>query len=425
MKKIYKVALLASLAVIITACGVIKNELSQSLPDENLNISSINNEFSDDIEFDEVLVDDEYYKKYPDHNLANELFMTFQKSAFQDFNYQPKEDVSAQGFFDFLKKKATIDIYEPYSTTNNIKLTGRVYKKRNISPEQIKDSKFKNIIRTIKYYVPDPIEDVQVNVNVNGVTKQAKTDKKGFFSLDLSGVNIKQGVNSLKANLVTAKYKFDDLTQEYVSDKADTDSISIISDIDDTVKYTGVNHKIEMIKNVITGNSKTDKPYAGVSSLYKSILNGPKSSGVECMHYVSGSPAQLYRRIHDFFEFQKFPEGSIDLKINDTKLEEKSDDTYEYKVTRIRKIMKTYPNKKFFCFGDTTQKDTEVYVTIKKEFPDRVLGIYINNVNKFDANAPRFKEVKLTNTASEAAKDLLEQGYITQESYNKVFSEAG
>ncbi|MEK7434656.1 MAG: App1 family protein [Cyanobacteriota bacterium] len=424
MKNIYKIAILASITALVTACASSQVSTISEIKDENSTVSIQSAEFADAIEFDDILIDDEYYKKYPDNTLANDFFTSYQNSTFDSFKATPKEEVTAQGFFDFLNKKAILDIYEPYATTNSVKLVGRVYKKRSISAENVKDSKFKNIIRTLKYFIPDPISDVNVNVNVNGVTKQAKTDKKGYFTLDIPNINVKQGVNKIKANLITTKYKFDDLTQDFVSDKPDTDSVSIISDVDDTVKYTGVNHKIQMIKNVLTGNSKTDKPYAGVSELYKSVLNGPKSSGVECMHYVSGSPSQLYRRIHDFFEYQKFPEGSIDLKINDTKLEAKSSDTFEYKVARIRNIMKTYPNKKFFLFGDTTQKDTEVYVEISKEFPDRVLGIYINNVNNVNLSDPRFKDVKITNTASDAAKDLFSKGYISQESLDKVISKA-
>lgn len=426
MKKTYKLALISALVFALASCSSRFSGIDETEIAQNSSISSVSTAFSEEVEFDDLVIDSDYYKVAPDKVLADQFLSSIQAGILPTQEYtQSTDQVKAESILSIFNKKALIEIYEPYGTTDGIKLTGRVYKKKSITPDSSKDSKFTNIIRVIKYYTPDPISDVQVNVNVNGNTMLVKTDKKGYFTANINTTSIKTGVNSIKANLATTKYKFDELTQNFVADNVKADNLSIVSDIDDTVKYTGVNNKIQLVKNILLGNSKTDKPYAGVSSLYKGIINGPKNNGVQCMHYVSGSPTQLYKRIKDFFTYQNFPEGSIDLKYSDTKLEAKSSDVFEYKTGRIRNILKTYPNKKFILFGDTTQKDTETYVEMSREFPDRVLGIYINNVNKFDQADPRFKDVKLTKNALEAAFDLLDKGIITQETVDKVSAEVG
>lgn len=426
MKKTYKLILVSAIVFALASCSSRLSSINETEITQNSAISSISSAFSEEVEFDDLMIDSDYYKVAPDKVLAEQFLSSIQAGILPTQEYAPASDqVKAESILSIFNKKALIEIYEPYGTTDGVKLTGRVYKKKSVTPDNVKDSKFTNIIRVIKYFVPDPIYDVQVNVNVNGNTILVKTDKKGYFTASINTTSIKSGINTIKANLATTKYKSDELTQSFVADSTKGDNLSIVSDIDDTVKYTGVNNKIQMVKNILLGNSKTDKPYAGVSTLYKGIINGPKNNGIQCMHYVSGSPTQLYKRIKDFFTYQNFPEGSIDLKYSDTKLEAKSSDIFEYKTGRIRNIIKTYPNKKFVFFGDTTQKDTETYVEMSKEFPDRVLGIYINNVNKFDQADPRFKDVKLTNNTVDAAMDLLDKGIITQETVDKVSSEVG
>lgn len=426
MKKNYKLAIVSAIVFSLASCSSRFSSIEELETTQNTTINSVSNAFSEEIEFDDLIIDSDYYKYAPDTVLANQFISSIQAGVLPTQEYKPATDqVKAESILSVFNKKALIDIYQPYGTTEGVKVVGKVYKKRSVTPENVKDSKFTNIIRSIKYFVADPISDVQVNVNVNGNTVLVKTDKKGYFTTAINTTSIKSGVNTIKANLATTKYKADELIQSFVADNSKSENLSIISDIDDTVKYTGVNNKIQMVKNILLGNSKTDKPYTGVSSLYKGIINGPKSNGTQCMHYVSGSPTQLYKRIKDFFTYQKFPEGSIDLKYSDSKIEAKTTDMFEYKTNRIRNIIKTYPNKKFVLFGDTTQKDTEVYVEMEKEFPDRVLGIYINNVNKFDQADERFKDVKLTSNALDAARDLLDKGLISQETVDKVSNEVG
>lgn len=50
---------------------------------------------------------------------------------------------------------------------------------------------------------------------------------------------------------------------------------------------------------------------------------------------------------------------------------------YAEKVDDIRKIFELHPAQRFVLIGDDTQQDPKVYLTIQKEFSDRVVAIFI------------------------------------------------
>ena len=54
----------------------------------------------------------------------------------------------------------------------------------------------------------------------------------------------------------------------------------------------------------------------------------------------------------------------------------------EHKGLAIRNLLQLYPAMRFILIGDTSQHDPEIYRHIVGEFPERVLAIYIRDVNR-------------------------------------------
>jgi phosphatidate phosphatase APP1 len=389
--------------------------------------SSVAAQFSDEIENEEVLIDADYYKHFPDPMLGNDVIGQIEAGVIPEYTPEPaspEKDYQSQSFLSFFNKKAIIDIFDSYGTPGKVTVSGRIYKKKSVERVMTSDSKFTNILRNIKYYTPDAIGNIDVDITAgSGISAIARTDSKGYFKATLNNTGLQPGISKLTAKLNTTKYKYDIPQEEVVIDQADSDKVGVVSDFDDTVKYTGVNTKIKMVIGVLTGNYKTDKAYSGVATLYKGILGGPDGTGFDCMHYVTGGTAHLFSRIDEFLKLNRFPQGSIDMKKPGSTADFTPSDTFTYKVSRIVPVMNAYPHKKFVFFGDTTQKDTEVYLKIKEMFPDRVAGIYINNVNHYDPANPRFQGVMLTDSAIDSARDLLAKGIITQATVDQVTDE--
>lgn len=160
-------------------------------------------------------------------------------------------------------------------------------------------------------------------------------------------------------------------TRTKASDDHPYDDITIISDLDDTIKITHVGDTSDMIVNGLF----KEKYFAGVPEFYRSIVS-PRQT----FYVVSGSGEYLRKRIEDALEDNKMPKTEVILK-------NKGDGkTYDYKVKKIRGIIGATAGN-FILLGDDTEFDPQVLLTIKNEFPDRVIGTYIRSVRgkKFEA----------------------------------------
>ena len=82
--------------------------------------------------------------------------------------------------------------------------------------------------------------------------------------------------------------------------------LSIISDVDDTIKHSQIGDHKAMLANTFL---REFKPVPGMPELYGELAEAGAS-----FHYVSGSPWQLYLPLSEFLETQGFPPGSFDLK---------------------------------------------------------------------------------------------------------------
>ena len=163
--------------------------------------------------------------------------------------------------------------------------------------------------------------------------------------------------------------------------------VSIILDIDDTIKVSNVRDKKALLLNTFLNDYM---PTEGIKELFAAFakLENP------AYHYVSASPAHLYPALAEFFAREQFPEGSFHLRdatdLRDLAPSKKK--LIAHKNQSIEKLLAVYPQRKFILVGDSGESDPEIYAGIKRKFPDRVLEIYIHNVTNEDADSPRFQE---------------------------------
>ncbi|KAI5959480.1 uncharacterized protein KGF55_005308 [Candida pseudojiufengensis] len=154
--------------------------------------------------------------------------------------------------------------------------------------------------------------------------------------------------------------------------------LGIISDIDDTIKHTGITGSRKIImKNLLTGTID--------SWSIKNIINWYKNLYSKDVNffYVSNSPWQLFDCIYEYIDASKLPHGSIHLKkyfgnIMSIILEP----SQSRKRKTLHKILTDFPDKKFICIGDSGEVDLEAYVDLAVDFPNQVSKIYIRVVSQ-------------------------------------------
>lgn len=165
--------------------------------------------------------------------------------------------------------------------------------------------------------------------------------------------------------------------------------LSIISDIDDTIKDSHVLDKQLLVRNTFVNPLHS---VAGMSDLYQHFTSNHRNIA---FHYVSSSPLQLYPLLTEFLQQEKFPAGSLHLrqiKLLDELFKEGSS-SQKHKHKQIRDLLKQFPKRTFVLIGDSGEADPEIYAAIAKHYPDRIQQIMIRDVTGEAADAPRYQKI--------------------------------
>jgi phosphatidate phosphatase APP1 len=169
------------------------------------------------------------------------------------------------------------------------------------------------------------------------------------------------------------------------------EGISLISDIDDTIKHSSITTGAkEIFRNTFIRDLR-DLTVDGVKEWYTTLHN----LGVK-IHYCSNSPWQLYPVIATYFKLAGLPPGSIHLKQYSGMLQGIFEPVAERKKGTLEKIMRDFPQRKFLLVGDSGEADLEVYTEIAVANPGRIVAIFIRDVTTpersgyFDSGFGRF-----------------------------------
>ena len=163
--------------------------------------------------------------------------------------------------------------------------------------------------------------------------------------------------------------------------------VSVISDIDDTIKLSQVTDKSELMKNTFL---RAFRPVEGMPQLYATLADSEVA-----FHYVSGSPWQLYQPIEAFMSESGFPAGTLDLKyfrLKDSSVFDLLRSQNEIKLAAIKPMLDAFPQRRFLLIGDSGEQDPEIYGQIAREHSDQIIGIFIRNVTGEGSTDQRFSD---------------------------------
>ncbi|MDV6032968.1 MAG: DUF2183 domain-containing protein [Phycisphaera sp. RhM] len=162
--------------------------------------------------------------------------------------------------------------------------------------------------------------------------------------------------------------------------------VSVISDIDDTIKHSQVTDRSELMRNTFT---RAFRAVEGMPELYADLAD----AGV-AFHYVSGSPWQLYSPLEAFFSDQGFPQGTFHLKyfrLTDSSGLGLLSSQRASKLAAIEPLLDSFPDRRFILLGDSGEHDPEIYGQLARDSPDQIAGIFIRNVTASDRTDGRFQ----------------------------------
>lgn len=163
--------------------------------------------------------------------------------------------------------------------------------------------------------------------------------------------------------------------------------VSIISDVDDTLKISNVPNRRDLFQNTF---ARQFRAIPGMPELYRDCASLGAS-----FHYVSGSPWQLFEPLHSFWSTAGLPAGSFHLKpfrLRDTARKIRGMSPQKaHKLAAIEPILSAFPQRKFVLVGDSGEQDPEIYGTLLRARPAQVAGIFIRNVRNQSPDDARFQ----------------------------------
>ncbi|HEX8475301.1 MAG TPA: phosphatase domain-containing protein [Pyrinomonadaceae bacterium] len=216
-----------------------------------------------------------------------------------------------------------------------------------------------------------------------------KTDFNGLIQHDLELPLKKAEALRASQNSASGWLKFKAIAEGFEGKgKArllESEGLSIVSDIDDTIKITEVPAGVKVVlRNAFV---RPYVPAPGMLERYRAFGGHPM------FHYVSGSPWQMFHLLDKFLISDTgFPEGAFHMKnvrknllVPDSWQDFKNlaagdEATLVQKVGQITRLLQNLPQRKFILIGDSGEKDPEVFREIRKTFPSQVQEIIIRDV---------------------------------------------
>lgn len=162
--------------------------------------------------------------------------------------------------------------------------------------------------------------------------------------------------------------------------------LSVISDIDDTIKITEVRDRHAMLRNTFL---REFVPAPGMAEFYQTLARSNHAQ----FHYVSASPWQLYEPLAEFVKTNGFPGGTFALKEfrwKNRTFVSLFANPEKYKTSVIEPLLKRFPRRRFILIGDSGERDPEIYAALARKCPQQIVRICIRDVTGESADAARY-----------------------------------
>jgi phosphatidate phosphatase APP1 len=231
-----------------------------------------------------------------------------------------------------------------------------------------------HLMERLRPFLTNPIAGLGVMVfffnEEESVSRTLRTDESGHFTLRAALPFVPTHVRVLASENLCAATPIQLI---------EPIGISVISDIDDTVKHSAIaSGAKEMFRNTFV-RDLGELTVKGVSDWYQELAK----RNVD-FHYVSNAPWQLYPLLEKYFKLVGLPPGSFHLKAYSGMLQGIFEPTAERKRGSLEQLLRDFPERKFILVGDSGEADLEVYTDIVLANPGRILGIFIRDVTTTD-----------------------------------------
>jgi phosphatidate phosphatase APP1 len=279
---------------------------------------------------------------------------------------------------------ATVKVYHGYGHKDNLVIYGHVLAGKKAVQTTFKNNPVLNVFHLIKLFFIRPLKGVKVRLQWQNQVFYSTTGHDGFFKFQWqSYTEVTAGWHQIIVQLLDNQGNMA-TTGEGKMFIPESTQYGFISDIDDTVLVSHSAKTGKKLRVLFTKNPRSRKTFADVVKFYNLLaLAHTQPTLLNPFFYVSSSEWNLYDYLNEFFKYNGLPKGVFLL--NDIKrwyqLIKTGGTKHIGKLIRVARIIDAFPKQRFILLGDNSQQDPAIYVTIANKYPDKIVAIYIRNIN--------------------------------------------
>ncbi len=312
-------------------------------------------------------------------------------------------------------KGVVIQPYRGYGTAEEIFLMGRVFLQPRLGAGLPAGSVVREVAGVLRRLTRWGLGNTPVTAEFCGTRERFETDGDGYFRVVLRPEGeVDRDVCWHHVHLEVTRHGETATTEASVYIPPPAARLLVISDIDDTVMYTGVANRLKMLWRLFVQSAESRVAFPGVAALYRGLHRGAGGEEHNPLLYVSRAPWSIYEVLEAFFRLKRIPEGPV-LFLREWGL------TFQRPLPRraeahkrdlIDAMLARYHDLPVLLIGDSGQHDPEIYADVVARHPGRVAAVYIRDVSEGGRRADEIAELA-TETERSGTPLLLADDTVT------------
>ncbi|MDT8879796.1 phosphatase domain-containing protein [Halomonas saccharevitans] len=276
--------------------------------------------------------------------------------------------------------------YRGYGSRREVFLTGRVFRQAPLGKSVPRRGFLRDLVDVARRIGRRGVAGASVDIRLGDNRVAVTTDRDGYFDAHLMLASSLPSDSAWhRAELwVSADQELPVRASAEVFIPVSATDLLVISDIDDTVMYTGVADKLRMLYRLFIEQPDQRMAFPGVAALYQALHRGADDQGERPILYVSRGPWAIYEMLETFFQLNRIPVGPI-LFLREWGISLRHPlprRAVDHKQQLISRMLATFEGVPCVLIGDSGQHDPEVYTRIVEAHPGRIKAIYIRRVEQ-------------------------------------------
>ena len=227
-------------------------------------------------------------------------------------------------------------------------------------------------VRGWRRFVSTSATGVEVAVDVQGVVHHVTSDRDGYLDVRLPA--------RFSPGWATVSLRVADRPPARAAIRVvgPATRLGLVSDIDDTVIVTVLPQPLVAFRNAFLLRESARTPVAGMAELYAEVMTAHPDVFVV---YLSTGAWNTAGALSRFLHHHGFPRGPLLLTDWGPTTSGWFRSGRGHKRAQLRRLLQELPQLSWLLVGDDGQHDPTTYAELAVEFPDRVAGIAIRELN--------------------------------------------